>query len=198
MATTITVTREGSGYVLSDGGLIAKLLGLCIGNVGTPWQLYSPTPNEIPHHLIRLETLIASASLKSGLIDALVHPKVAEELHFKPTVGLPPTSPKGFVTAKIAAEQAAKGKKDKNYSEQYESDMALAGTPVPSLDDLGLLGAHKWRLTNAGIDGVVMILGMTEEDLLSKKGIGQRLVARIKKGLKKHKLRLAAKVGKKS
>lgn len=168
MATQITVTRAGSGYVLSDGGLIASLLGLGKG-VATPWQLYASTPHEVAPQLLKLEGLISSVNLLGGAVE---HAAVAKELHFKPD------APKGSVTA----DPKPKPK-----------PITLVGV---TLDDLDLLGAHKWRLTNAGITDIGVLCGCTEEELLAKKGIGKALVARVKVGLKKHKMRLAAKVGK--
>jgi len=177
------VTRlDGPVYQVTDGGVISRLMGV----EPIQWQLIARTRDEIPQCIEHFEKVIASLTALGPK-----QPLPRETLHG------PPMGISKFEHAKVPKKGEVTAKPKGHYAGQYEYDMARSGTPVPSLDDLGLLGAHKWRLTNAEITSVTQLLGLTEADLLAKKGIGNALVARVKKGLKKHKLRLAAKVGKK-
>ena len=64
-----------------------------------------------------------------------------------------------------------------------------------ALEDLGLKNQQLWRLKAAKITTISKLGMLTEAKLGEKKGIGPAIVKAVKKGLKKHGLRLTSPVG---
>ena len=188
MDTQFPVTRvEGPIYQVTDGGAISRLLGID----PIQWQLIARNREEIPACIAAFEELIERfGAPRTRAAVNLDHATPMPRGTYPKKGEVTSTPPKG-----VSKHEHAKTAKKKTAKRAVKAG-AKTAHGGPSLDDLGLLGAHQWRLTNAGVKTVAQLCGCTEEDLLAKKGVGKALVERVKKGLKKHKLRLASKVGK--
>ena len=173
----IEVINANGVYVVSDGGLIAKTLGLG----SEEWHMVAPTANHIPDRIERMEALLGRLPAGKGSDTAGMRDAFAQ-----PTNGAAaPKAKTPRAKKKAKAKPATKAK-------PIPGGAAVGSLSIRDLVGKKLMGTHVARLEKVGIKTVSQLCGKTADDLRGVKGVGPKMVKVLEASLKSRKLRLAA------
>jgi hypothetical protein len=186
MGIKVQVEATEKGYFISDGGRIAGALGatpqgvlpLVLGFMVGHVNHVGPMVDAMEGILTRFHAQQINLMTKNN-------PTSAAKDHLDATGG-PVPAKAGRNGRSIRAEHDASRTE---YAERKAKMKTL------SLDDLGLKNQQLWRLKAAKINTIAKLGALTEDKLLAKDGVGPAIVKAVKKGLKKHGLRLTSPVG---
>ena len=195
MGIKVSVEKCGDVWLVGDGGRIARALG------ADPGTVHNLSIGFVAEHSNHIGPCVAAMEgVLTEFTQLLVRANVARtadqlasraKTHLDATGGpIPAQAPRG-----VSQAEHDKGTRNGN-----------SGSPRPSvhrkfnvsltLKDLSLDSRQLWRLEKAlRYKSITALSLLTEEKLLAKKGIGQAIVKAVKKGLKKHGLRLTSPVG---
>lgn len=208
----IPVEKVGDQWFVSDDGVIARKLGVTAAT--RPLGFLVTQGGIGPHVEVMTQMLIKLAQEKSAdgngrtvHVDPAVRrgfgdfDDIGDVVHGDPvTHGSASTRDVAAVTVTGDGQlktrtQPPKGVSQREHNKSRKGRKAQRNGKKLSLDDLGLNKQQLWRLKSAKVTTVAKLAGLTEAQLSAKKGVGPAIVKAVKKGLKKNKLRLTAKVG---
>lgn len=167
MGIRVSVEKQGDVWIIGDGGRIA-------GGFGVRAQPNPPVLGLVVHHPGHI----------GGAVEQME--KILQAFHAHQNALL-------NAKAEQAASTATNGAKPK-VKKPRAATVTPAGDKL-TIDDLGLDARQLWRLKAAKVSTIAKLGSLTEDQLAAKKGIGPAIVKSVKKGLKKHGLRLSAVVG---
>lgn len=182
MGIKVSVEKKGNVFLVHDNGQIAKYLGAEAAHFDNSLGFVVEHPNHIGSAVEQMEKLLREWSVVRAnnnrvrntkpvtppVVDIPPAPRISAKEHLERTGGPIPAKRNG--SGRVKTEQL-------------------------TLDDLGLKNQQIWRLKAAKITTLKKLGALTEKQLLAKKGIGSVIVKAVKKGLKKHGLRLTSPVG---
>lgn len=165
----IEVIQVGGVYVVSDGGYIAKALGL--GDV--PWHLVAPSLTNVPERIQQMEQMLARVPCPEGSISGAFYVDLTET----------PTKEKKKKKKIVRRKTVKQGVLPAN---------GLASMTIRELVGKKLLGTHVARIEKGlGAKTVGDLCQLTPADLLEVRGVGAKMVKTVEACLKKHNLKLS-------
>lgn len=174
---SIQVIPTQGVYVVSDGGRIAKHLGI---KKPIPWQIVASTVDELPSSITTLETMISSIIPSGSTRTRTPRKKRARK---KAAVKKTVVKTKSRTTRKKAAKKTAK--KAKATKKATKRQVTAKKGSIRELVGDKLLGAHVARLEKAGITTVKALTKKKREQVLAIPGVGEKMVVTLEKCLKK-------------
>jgi len=178
----IIVGQVNDVYVVSDDGAVSRKLGL---QPAVPWHLVADSVGGIGERVAQMEALLD----KAALFDKAPPPVSVTRSMIREIIETPVAL--GFSSPREREAERSRGEQKQGNGRNGNGNGAKL-----TIDDLGLSARQRWRLEKAIGDKAIGSLGsLTEEQLAAKKGIGPAIVKSVKKGLKKHGLRLTEPVG---